>query len=56
VSGDEGVRQVVEQPNNDAGYEPVYADPPENAAAQESFLKFMFAINQRAGPILVSDL
>ena len=45
-SGDEEARQVVEQLNRDAGYEPVYAGPLENAAAQENFLKFMFAINQ----------
>src|SRR3712207_9441543 len=29
--GDEGARQVVEQLNRDAGYEPVYAGPLENA-------------------------
>ena len=45
-SGDEEARQVVEQLNRDAGYEPVYAGPLENAAAQENFLKLMFAINQ----------
>jgi predicted dinucleotide-binding enzyme len=44
--GDEEARQVVEQLNRDAGYEPVYAGPLENAAAQENFLKLMFAINQ----------
>jgi predicted dinucleotide-binding enzyme len=46
--GDEEARQVVEQLNRDAGYEPVYAGPLENAALQENFLKFEFAIN-RAG-------
>jgi len=45
-SGDEEARQVVEQLNRYAGYEPVYAGPLENAAAQENFLKLMFAINQ----------
>jgi predicted dinucleotide-binding enzyme len=45
-SGDEEARQVVEQLNRDAGYEPVYAGPLENAAAQENFLKLIFAINQ----------
>jgi predicted dinucleotide-binding enzyme len=45
-SGDEEVRQVVEQLNRDAGYEPVYAGPLENAAALENFLKLVFAINQ----------
>src|ERR687889_2012071 len=44
--GDEEARQVVEQLNRDAGFEPVYAGPLENAAAQENFLKLMFAINQ----------
>jgi hypothetical protein len=44
--GDEEARQVVEQLNRDAGYEPVNAGPLENAAAQESFLKLVFAINQ----------
>src|SRR5919199_1005242 len=44
--GDEEARQVVEQLNRDAGYEPVYAGPLENAAAQENFLQLVFAINQ----------
>lgn len=44
--GDEEARQVVEQLNRDVGYEPVYAGPLENAAAQENFLKVMFGINQ----------
>jgi 8-hydroxy-5-deazaflavin:NADPH oxidoreductase len=34
--GDDEARQVVEQLNRDAGYEPVYAGPLENAAAQET--------------------
>jgi predicted dinucleotide-binding enzyme len=51
--GDEEARQVVEQLNRDAGYEPVYAGPLENAAVQENFLKLMFAINQGGmGPFL----
>jgi 8-hydroxy-5-deazaflavin:NADPH oxidoreductase len=45
-SGDEEARQVVEQLNRDVGYEPVYAGPLENAAAQENFPKLVFAINQ----------
>ena len=45
-SGDEEARQVVEQLNRDAGYEPVYAGPLENAAAQENFLKLVVAISQ----------
>ncbi len=44
--GDEEARQVVEQLNRDAGYEPVYAGPLENAGAQENFLKLVFGINQ----------
>ena len=44
--GDEEARQVVEQLNRDAGYEPVYAGPLENAAAQETFLKLVYGINQ----------
>jgi predicted dinucleotide-binding enzyme len=44
--GDEEARQVVAQLNRDAGYEPVYAGPLENAAAQENFLQLAFAINQ----------
>jgi 8-hydroxy-5-deazaflavin:NADPH oxidoreductase len=52
-SGEEEARQVVEQLNRDAGYEPVYAGPLENAAAQENFLKLVFAINQGGlGPFL----
>jgi predicted dinucleotide-binding enzyme len=45
-SGDEEARPVVEQLNRDAGYEPVYAGPLENAEAQEQFIKLIFAINQ----------
>src|SRR2546423_3633627 len=44
--GDDEARDVVEQLNRDAGYEPVYAGPLENAAAQENFLNLIFAINQ----------
>ena len=44
--GDEEARQVVEQLNRDAGYEPVYAGPLENAALQESFVRLMFAVNR----------
>src|SRR3712207_2019365 len=45
-SGDEEARQVVEQLNRDVRYEPVYAGPLENAAAQQNFLKLVFTINQ----------
>ena len=44
--GDEEARVVVEQLNRDAGYEPIYAGPLQNAALQESFLKLVFAINR----------
>ena len=44
--GDEEAREVVEQLNRDAGYEPVYAGALENAASQENFLTLMFGINQ----------
>jgi 8-hydroxy-5-deazaflavin:NADPH oxidoreductase len=45
-SGEEEARQVVEQLNRDAGYEPVYAGPLENAVAQENFLKLSGGISQ----------
>lgn len=44
--GDDEARQVVEQLNRDAGYEPVYAGPLENAQVQERFIQLVFAINQ----------
>lgn len=44
--GDDEAREAVEQLTRDAGYEPLYAGQLENASAQESFLKLMFAINQ----------
>src|ERR687891_254721 len=44
--GDDEARDVVEQLNRDAGYEPVYAGGLENAALQENFLKLEFAINR----------
>src|SRR5918911_747772 len=44
--GDEESRDAVEQLNRDAGYEPVYAGPLENAAAQERFIDLIFAINK----------
>jgi predicted dinucleotide-binding enzyme len=51
--GDEEARQLVEQLNRDAGYEPIYAGPLENAGAQEGFLMLVFAINQGGlGPFL----
>jgi len=51
--GDEEAREVVEQLSRDAGYDPVYAGPLENAAAQENFLTLIFAIAQGdMGPFL----
>jgi 8-hydroxy-5-deazaflavin:NADPH oxidoreductase len=44
--GDDEARDAVEQLIRDAGFEPVHAGSLENASAQESFLKLMFAINQ----------
>jgi len=44
--GDDDARQVVEQLNLDAGYEPIYAGPLENAAVQERFIDLVFAINR----------
>src|ERR671910_3045084 len=44
--GEEEARQVVEQLNRDAGFEPIYAGPIENAALQENFLKLVFAVNR----------
>lgn len=44
--GDAEAREVVEQLNRDAGYEPIYAGGLENAAAQEAFLPLVFAIAQ----------
>src|ERR671914_2536858 len=51
--GDEEARQVVEQLNRDAGYEPTYAGSLENAAAQETFIKITAGISQGGmGPFL----
>jgi 8-hydroxy-5-deazaflavin:NADPH oxidoreductase len=44
--GDEDARAVVEQLNQDAGYEPIYAGGLENAGLQENFLRLVFAINR----------
>jgi 8-hydroxy-5-deazaflavin:NADPH oxidoreductase len=44
--GDEAARAVVERLNRDAGYEPVYAGPLENAATQERMVALVFAISQ----------
>jgi predicted dinucleotide-binding enzyme len=44
--GDDEAREVVEQLNRDAGYEPVYAGGLENASEQEAFVKIALAIAQ----------
>jgi predicted dinucleotide-binding enzyme len=44
--GDEEARAVVEQLNRDAGFDPVYAGPLENAGLQERFIDLAFAINK----------
>jgi 8-hydroxy-5-deazaflavin:NADPH oxidoreductase len=44
--GDDEARAVVEQLNRDAGYDPVYAGPLDNAGGLERFLPIMFAINR----------
>ena len=44
--GDAETRELVEQLNRDAGYDPIYAGGLENAAISESALQFLFAIAQ----------
>ena len=48
-SGDEAARGVVEQLISDAGYEPFYAGPLENAAAQETAMRLFFGMAQANG-------
>jgi predicted dinucleotide-binding enzyme len=48
--GDVEARGVVEELNRDAGYDPVYTGPIENAAAQESMVGVIFAIGEAMGP------
>jgi predicted dinucleotide-binding enzyme len=45
-TGDEEAKDVVEQLIRDAGYEPVYAGPLENARAQEAAIQLFFGITQ----------
>jgi hypothetical protein len=49
-SGDEEAREVVEQLNRDAGFEPIHAGGLENARAQEDFLTMVGAVRQNIGP------
>jgi predicted dinucleotide-binding enzyme len=48
--GDETAREVVEQLNRDAGYDPVYTGPLESASRQESIIDVIFAIAEDLGP------
>jgi len=50
--GDAEAREVVEQLNRDAGYEPVYAGPLGNAGPQEALLTIVFAISEGMGPFV----
>ena len=50
--GDAEARQAVEQLNRDAGYDPVWAGPLENAAAQEALVKIVFAVSEGLGPFV----
>jgi predicted dinucleotide-binding enzyme len=50
--GDAEAREVVEQLNRDAGYDPIYTGPIENAAAQEGMVGIVFAVGQAIGPFL----
>ena len=51
-SGDEEARDVVEQLNRDAGYEPVYAGGMDKTAVQEQGIALIFAVSQASGPDL----
>ncbi|MCU1491026.1 MAG: coenzyme F420-dependent oxidoreductase [Acidimicrobiaceae bacterium] len=48
--GDEEAREVVEKLNRDAGYDPIYTGPIQNAAAQEDVVSLIFAIGEGMGP------
>ena len=48
--GDDEAREAVEQPNRDAGYDPVRTGPIESAAAQERLLGVILAIGDGLGP------
>ena len=45
-TGDEEAKGVVEQLIRDAGYEPVYGGPLDNARAQEAAIQIFFGITQ----------
>jgi 8-hydroxy-5-deazaflavin:NADPH oxidoreductase len=44
--GDEEARAATEQLTHDAGYDPIYAGPLENAGPQERLIDLVFAINK----------
>jgi 8-hydroxy-5-deazaflavin:NADPH oxidoreductase len=48
-TGDEEARELVERLITDAGYEPVYGGPIENARIQEDFLQILSAIANDIG-------
>jgi 8-hydroxy-5-deazaflavin:NADPH oxidoreductase len=48
--GDEETRPIVEQLNRDAGYDPLFAGPIENAEVQEGLVKLIFAVGEGMGP------
>ena len=50
--GDEEARELVEQLNRDAGYDPVHTGPLENAALQEGLIPLIFAIGDELGPFV----
>src|ERR1700760_1562553 len=50
--GDDEAREVVEQLNRDAGYEPVRTGPLESAAAQEAVIGVVFGIAEGMGPMV----
>jgi 8-hydroxy-5-deazaflavin:NADPH oxidoreductase len=50
--GDEEAREVVEQLNRDAGYDPVHTGPLEAAALQESALPLILAVGEGIGPFV----
>jgi predicted dinucleotide-binding enzyme len=49
-TGDEEAREVVEQLNRDAGYEPLHGGPLENARVQEDFAPLYVSISKQVGP------
>jgi 8-hydroxy-5-deazaflavin:NADPH oxidoreductase len=48
--GDDEAREVVEQLNRDAGYDPVRTGPLQSAAAQEALIGVIFGIAEGMGP------